>query len=195
MFNKMSDKAKPSSDNSKKDTKSGSNLDIKAQLESDAQKIITDIEGLLRNQVQTNASTNGGNQVPPSSSSKVSSSVVSAEKKSSKRRFQLNELTVLRTLGTGSFGRVHLIQHKSSSQYLAMKVMKKAEIVRLKQVEHTVNEKKILDTVEFPFLVNMLGFFQDSYNLYFIMEYVQGGELFSLLRREQVCFDVWVKAD
>ena len=103
-----------------------------------------------------------------------------------KKRMELKDFSILRTLGTGSFGRVHLIQKKIGNQYYAMKVMKKSEIVRLKQVEHTMNEKKILDSIEHPFLVNMISAFQDSQNLYFVLEYVSGGELFSFLRRSQV---------
>lgn len=101
---------------------------------------------------------------------------------------KLTDFTLMRTLGTGSFGRVHLVQRKTTGQYCAMKVMKKSEVVRLKQVEHTINEKKILEATNHPFLVNMIGSFQDCSNLYFVLEYVQGGELFSLLRRSQVLF-------
>ncbi|KAJ3307944.1 hypothetical protein HDU76_004235 [Blyttiomyces sp. JEL0837] len=64
-----------------------------------------------------------------------------------------------------------------------MKVLRKSEIVKLRQVEHTVNEKLILNSLEFPYLVGLLGSFQDNSNLYLVLEYVQGGELFSFLRR------------
>lgn len=64
--------------------------------------------------------------------------------------------------------------------------MKKSEIVRLKQVEHTINEKNILDEIDHPFVVNMLGSFQDCNNLFFVLEFVSGGELFTILRRAQV---------
>lgn len=66
-----------------------------------------------------------------------------------------------------------------------MKVLKKSEVVRLKQVEHTNNEKMILERVEHPFLINMWGTFQDVRNLYMVMDYVVGGELFSVLRKSQ----------
>lgn len=111
---------------------------------------------------------------------------VSVAEKSKKIQFKLSDLAVMRTVGTGSFGRVHLVQYKQTKEYLAMKVMRKSEVVRLKQVEHTVNEKSILETINCPFTVNLLGSFQDSQNLYFVLEYVAGGELFSLLRRSQV---------
>jgi hypothetical protein len=100
-----------------------------------------------------------------------------------KTKYTLNDFKIDRTLGTGSFGRVHMVKLKSTGKYYAMKVLKKAEIVKMKQVEHTINEKNILDELDFPFLVRMLGTMQCSSNVYFVMEYVQGGELFSYLRR------------
>ena len=98
----------------------------------------------------------------------------------------LQDLEILRTLGTGSFGRVHLVRNRMSGEFLAMKVLKKAEIIRLKQVEHTLNEKQLLSMIHHPFIVNLYGSFKDSTNLYMVMEYVQGGELFTHLRRAQV---------
>ncbi|KAJ1565499.1 camp-dependent protein kinase catalytic subunit [Cladochytrium tenue] len=98
-------------------------------------------------------------------------------------RYSINDFHIDRTLGTGSFGRVHMVRLRSSGRFYAMKVLRKSEIVRMKQVEHTVNEKSILEKLDFPFLVSMLGTFQDSANIYFVLEYVQGGELFSYLRR------------
>ncbi|KAI9142864.1 kinase-like domain-containing protein [Paraphysoderma sedebokerense] len=101
------------------------------------------------------------------------------------RKHRLTDFQIMQTLGTGSFGRVHLVRLKSNGKYFAMKVLKKVEVVRHKQVEHTLNEKSILEQIEHPFLVNLFCTFQDSGNLYMVMEYISGGELFSYLRRSQ----------
>ncbi|TPX42403.1 hypothetical protein SeLEV6574_g05627 [Synchytrium endobioticum] len=98
-------------------------------------------------------------------------------------KYELTEFNVDRTLGTGSFGRVHMVKLNTTGKYYAMKVLRKVDVVRMKQVEHTVSEKTILEQLDFPFLVSLLGTFQDCQNLYMVMEYVQGGELFSYLRR------------
>ncbi|KAJ1916809.1 cAMP-dependent protein kinase catalytic subunit [Tieghemiomyces parasiticus] len=97
----------------------------------------------------------------------------------------LEDFRVERTLGTGSFGRVRLVQYKKTGQFYAMKVLKKTEVVRAKQVEHVNNERNILSVCNSPFLVTLLGAFQDNVNLYMVMEYVVGGELFTYLRKYQ----------
>jgi protein kinase A len=111
--------------------------------------------------------------------------IILAQRKN-KPKLKLEDFSLLRTLGTGSFGRVHLAQSKHNSRYYAIKVLKKSEVVRLKQVEHTNSEKQILELAANPFMVNLWGTFQDDINLYMVMDYVPGGELFSILRKNQV---------
>jgi protein kinase A len=103
-----------------------------------------------------------------------------------KGKYSLRDFEILRTLGTGSFGRVHLVQSKHNSRFYAVKVLKKAQVVKMKQVEHTNDERRMLQEVKHPFLVTLWGTFQDSKNLYMVMDFVEGGELFSLLRKSQV---------
>lgn len=89
----------------------------------------------------------------------------------------------MKTLGTGSFGRVILVQHKATKEYAAMKILDKQKIVSLKQVDHTMNEKKILSTINFPFVVMLKYHFKDTTNLYMCMDFVNGGEMFTHLRK------------
>jgi len=73
-----------------------------------------------------------------------------------------------------------------NSRFYALKVLKKKQIVQSNQVEHVNEEKRILEQIRHPFLVKTWGTFQDPSNLYIVMDYVVGGELFSVLRRMQV---------
>ncbi len=66
-----------------------------------------------------------------------------------------------------------------------MKVLRKNEIVRLRQVEHVNAERYILSRVRHPFIVDLYATFQDSMNIYMLLSYVPGGELFTHLRRAQ----------
>ncbi|KAM0249033.1 hypothetical protein ACHAQJ_009201 [Trichoderma viride] len=100
-----------------------------------------------------------------------------------KGKYSLGDFEILRTLGTGSFGRVHLVQSKHNQRFYAVKVLKKAQVVKMKQVEHTNDERRMLSDVKHPFLITLWGTFQDWKNLYMVMDFVEGGELFSLLRK------------
>ncbi|KAF1354332.1 camp-dependent protein kinase A [Lizonia empirigonia] len=102
-----------------------------------------------------------------------------------KGKYSLTDFTIQRTLGTGSFGRVHLVQSKHNQRFYAVKVLKKAQVVKMKQVEHTNDERRMLQQVKHPFLITLWGTFQDAKNLYMVMDFVEGGELFSLLRKSQ----------
>ncbi|EIE83440.1 hypothetical protein RO3G_08145 [Rhizopus delemar RA 99-880] len=104
-------------------------------------------------------------------------------KRRSSAKLKLSDFTLIRTLGTGSFGRVHLAQSMANHQFCAIKVLKKKDIMNSRQVEHVKSERSVLAKVKNDFMVNMWGSFQDDANLYMVLEYVPGGELFSFMRK------------
>nr|XP_045605812.1 cAMP-dependent protein kinase catalytic subunit 3-like isoform X2 [Procambarus clarkii] len=110
---------------------------------------------------------------PPSPSSNGVSSV---------RQYSLHDFDIVKTIGTGTFGRVCLCRDKVTSQYLAMKILAITDVIRLKQVEHVKNEKNILRLVTHPFIIEMYWHYRDDRFLYMLFEYVCGGELFAYLR-------------
>lgn len=63
-----------------------------------------------------------------------------------------------------------------------MKIIKKQHIIDANQLEHTKAEKLILSHLNHPFLVSLKYFFQTGPKLYFIMEFMKGGELFQHLK-------------
>lgn len=96
-------------------------------------------------------------------------------------------------LGTGTFGRVTLVQYKKNLKFYALKTLKKMDVIRLKQVEHVNSEKNILLKVDHPYIVKLYCTFQDFKHLYMIFEYVRGGELFTHLRRAGNFPNEWAK--
>jgi len=76
--------------------------------------------------------------------------------------FYLNDFNFISTLGTGTFGRVRLVKHRddpAEALPLALKCLKKNEIIRLKQIEHVKSEKAILHRINHPYIVNLKGTF------------------------------------
>jgi len=102
------------------------------------------------------------------------------------KRWAFPDFDLRATVGTGTFGRVRVIKIKGSADRtpFALKIMKKSEVIRLKQVEHVKAETQILSQIEHPFIVNLLCTFQDEKRLFILLEFVNGGELFSHLRKE-----------
>ena len=95
----------------------------------------------------------------------------------------LEDFQRLTTLGRGTFGRVVLVKQVSNGTHYAMKILDKHRVVRKRQIEHTLAEKKILERISFPFIVNMESHFKDNLNLYIVLDFVPGGELFKHLRK------------
>merc|ERR1719380_491362 len=93
------------------------------------------------------------------------------------------DFTLGKTLGTGAFGRVRFVTHKTSGNIYALKTLKKASIIKMKQVDHIVSEKAILATLKHPLIVNMWGSFHDQRYIYMLLEYIVGGEFFTHLRK------------
>ena len=74
----------------------------------------------------------------------------------SKRKVNLSDYELTTTLGTGSFGRVLLCKNSKSGEFFAMKRLKKAEIIKLRQVDHVISENTILADIDHPMLVSCL---------------------------------------
>ena len=96
----------------------------------------------------------------------------------------INDFEIMKTIGTGTFGRVKLVKLKGNETMppFALKILRKKLIIKYNQVDHIKSEKQILQQIKFPFIVNFFVSFQDQNFIYFLFEYIPGGELFSLLR-------------
>eukprot|EP01129_Flabellula_baltica_P006643 TRINITY_DN2503_c0_g1_i1.p1 TRINITY_DN2503_c0_g1~~TRINITY_DN2503_c0_g1_i1.p1 ORF type:complete len:496 (+),score=97.24 TRINITY_DN2503_c0_g1_i1:24-1511(+) len=90
----------------------------------------------------------------------------------------LSDFQKLSLIGQGSYGKVYLCQLKPTGQYFAMKILNKDHVRYKEQIEHTMTERHVLAKVKHPFLMNMHYAFQTENNLYLILDFVNGGELF-----------------
>eukprot|EP00949_MAST-11_sp_MAST-11-sp1_P003933 g3933.t1 len=94
---------------------------------------------------------------------------------------RLQELVIMRTLGTGTFGRVKLVNHPQSKRNFALKIMQKAQVVEYRQQKNVVNEKNVMEQARHPFILELITTFQDESRLYMLIELCLGGELFTYL--------------
>uniref|UniRef100_A0A671QEL8 non-specific serine/threonine protein kinase n=1 Tax=Sinocyclocheilus anshuiensis TaxID=1608454 RepID=A0A671QEL8_9TELE len=102
------------------------------------------------------------------------------------KRKTMNDFDYLKLLGKGTFGKVILVREKASGIYYAMKILKKEVIIAKDEVAHTLTESRVLKNTRHPFLTSLKYSFQTKDRLCFVMEYVNGGELFFHLSRERV---------
>ena len=100
-------------------------------------------------------------------------------------RVGVEDFDLLTVIGKGSFGKVLQVRKRDTGAIYAMKVLNKATILERGEMEHTKSEKSILQKLQSPFLVSLHFTFQTSDKLYFIMDYVNGGELFYHLQKER----------
>ena len=105
-----------------------------------------------------------------------------------RRKMTADDFEPLLCLGKGSFGTVLLVRHKATGKLYAQKQFRKASLtVHKKLVEQTKTERTILESISrHPFVVKLFYAFQDHEKLYLILEYAQGGELFTHLAMERM---------
>lgn len=97
-----------------------------------------------------------------------------------------SDFEFLKVIGKGSFGKVMLARHKSEQGIYAVKVLGKAAIMKRNEAKHIMSERNVLlKNVKHPFLVGLHYSFQTADKLYFVLDYVNGGELFFHLQKER----------
>lgn len=98
-----------------------------------------------------------------------------------------SDFEFLSVIGKGSFGKVYMAKHKFEDKIYAIKVLKKEAIIRRNEVKHIMAERNVLiRNVKHPFLVCLHYSFQSNDKLYFVLDYVNGGELFYHLLRKRL---------
>lgn len=102
------------------------------------------------------------------------------------KKASVEDFEMLKVIGRGSFGRVLLGKHIKTNTVYAIKVLSKELIVRQNEQKHIMSERNVLlGNVHHPFLVGLHYSFQTPLKLYFVLDYVNGGELFFHLQQEK----------
>ena len=96
----------------------------------------------------------------------------------------LDDFKKLEVIGQGSFGKVFLVKNINNNKIYAMKVLEKKFLIQKKQISHTKTERIALEKLKHPFIVKLNYAFQDITNVYFVTEFLSGGELFFHLRKK-----------
>ncbi|XVE70079.1 hypothetical protein DITRI_Ditri10aG0043100 [Diplodiscus trichospermus] len=108
-----------------------------------------------------------------------------------RRKVGIDDFEQLTVIGRGAFGEVRLCRAKNTGEIFAMKKLKKSEMLSRGQVEHVRSERNLLAEVDSRCIVKLFYSFQDSDFLYLIMEYLPGGDIMTLLMREDIlCEDI-----
>jgi serum/glucocorticoid-regulated kinase 2 len=94
-----------------------------------------------------------------------------------------NSFEILKTLGKGYFGRVFLVEKKDTKDLYALKVISKLDIIKRNFFDNLKSEKKIMQQIKNPFVVNLEYCFASPSYVFFAMKFKQGGELYYHLRK------------
>lgn len=89
-----------------------------------------------------------------------------------------------RAVGKGAFGKVRVVEHKKTKKLYALKYIDKASCIRKKAVANIIQERRLLEEIDHPFLVNLRYAFQDDENAFYVLDLMLGGDLRFHLERK-----------
>ena len=94
---------------------------------------------------------------------------------------KITDFTLIKEIGSGTFGRVLLVQHKITQAIYAIKAIDKHTQASIQDQIYFRREIEIMYRVHHPNVVKLYGHFEDDTYCYFIMEYVDGGNIYSIV--------------
>jgi serine/threonine protein kinase len=94
------------------------------------------------------------------------------------KKLRVDDFTILKVIGRGNYGKVLLVKKNDTDEILAMKILKKKDMIVRNQVIHIKNERKIMEILSHPFIIKLKYAFQNRQKLYLLTDFCPGGELF-----------------
>jgi serine/threonine protein kinase len=94
----------------------------------------------------------------------------------------LSNFKKINILGKGAFGQVYLVENKLDGKRYAMKALDKMTVMQQNILRYAMTERKILSTINHPFVVKLHYAFQSDTKLYLVMDYCPGGDMLKLIK-------------
>lgn len=105
---------------------------------------------------------------------------------SPQRQYSLDDFELIRVIGRGSYAKVLMVELKRTRRIYAMKVIKKALVTDDEDIDWVQTEKHVFETASnHPFLVGLHSCFQTPSRLFFVIEFVRGGDLMFHMQRQR----------
>lgn len=101
------------------------------------------------------------------------------------KKISLDDFKLLKVIGRGSFGKVYLVRKKDDGLPYAMKILRKDQLIKKNLLVKTQAERDILEKIKNPYIVGLHYAFQSETKLYFFIDFLNGGEMFTYLRKER----------
>ena len=101
------------------------------------------------------------------------------------KKISLSDFELVKVVGRGSFCKVYMCKRNGTNNYYAMKKLRKDVVAKRNLFIKTQAERDILEKIDIPFIVKLHYAFQTPAKLYFVMDFLNGGELFYHLRKDQ----------
>jgi len=108
------------------------------------------------------------------------------QQEETRKKMSTADFEFVAKIGAGAFGEVRVCRQKGTKDVYAMKIMKKNEMIKKNQTAHIRAERDVLALCDNPWVVKLQYSFQDTVNLYLVMEYLQGGDLMTILMKYDI---------
>ncbi|CAD8138383.1 unnamed protein product [Paramecium octaurelia] len=120
---------------------------------------------------------------------------ISIQGRETKQLAQLSDFKKIKLLGKGAYGRVMLVEYdkKGKLKLYAMKILEKKNIRKESQIRHVLDERKILEKCNSHFVVKLRYAFQNHARLYFIVDYMEGGDLYYHIKQQPIFPDKFIR--